>query len=220
MPRPRSLTPDALAAAALAVIDRDGLAALSMRSVAAELGMSPMGLYRYVADREELEGLVVDRVLAAVDTTPPAPGAPWRERVETMAGRLRDAVVRHPGAIPLTVAHRHRAPAGLRWSETVLGILTEAGVTGARRVVALRALHAYVTGAIQLGHLGPLAGDGTAAIAALPGDRFPLLAETARTAGGVGPDEEFLGGLRLLLRGLDDRPSTPGQGTPLRGAGQ
>ncbi|MFE0643650.1 TetR/AcrR family transcriptional regulator [Streptomyces sp. NPDC058877] len=204
MPRPRSLTPERLAAAALAVIDRDGLAALSMRTVAKELAMSPMGLYRYVADREELEGLVVERVLSAVDTAPPAPDAPWRDRIELMAGRLREAVARHPSAVPLTVAHRHRSPAGLRWSEAVLEILTGAGIDGGRRVVALRALHAYITGAIQLEHLGPLAGSGTEAIAALPADRFPRLAETAHDARAIGPEEEFFGGLRLLLRGLDD----------------
>ncbi|MFF9726706.1 TetR/AcrR family transcriptional regulator [Streptomyces gardneri] len=204
MPRPRSLTQGQLAAAAVAVIDRDGLAALSMRTVAKELGMSPMGLYRYVADRDELEGLVVEHVLGSVDATPPAAGAPWQERIEIMAGRLRDGVAAHPEAVPLTVTHRHRSLAGLRWSETVLGILTEAGIDGGRRVVALRALHGYVTGAIQLEHLGPLAGEGTAVIAALPEDRFPHLTETARSAGGIGPDEEFFGGLRLLLRGLGD----------------
>ncbi|MFF9339571.1 MULTISPECIES: TetR/AcrR family transcriptional regulator [unclassified Streptomyces] len=202
MPRPRSLTPDRLAAAALAVVDRDGLAALSMRTVAKELGMSPMGLYRYVADREELERLVADRILGDLDTAPPPADGPWSARVEVMAGRLREAVARHPEAVPLTLTHRHRSPGGLLWSETVLGILAEAGVDGPRRVVALRALHGYVTGAIQLEHRGPLAGPGTEAIAALPGDRFPLLAATAREARGVSPDEEFFGGLRLLLRGL------------------
>ncbi|MFD8011616.1 TetR/AcrR family transcriptional regulator [Streptomyces sp. NPDC058955] len=202
MPRPRSLTPDRLAAAALAVVDRDGLAALSMRTAAKELGMSPMALYRYVADREELERLVVDRILGAVDTDPPPGGAPWAERVEVMTGRLREAVARHPEAVPLTVAHRHRSRGGLRWSESVLGILAEAGIDGPRRVVALRALHGYVTGAIQLEHRGPLAGPGTEAIAGLPADEFPLLTATAREAGRVTPDEEFFGGLRLLLRGL------------------
>ncbi|MEU2659877.1 TetR/AcrR family transcriptional regulator C-terminal domain-containing protein [Streptomyces sp. NPDC007325] len=203
MPRPRSLTPDRLAAAALRVVDRDGLSALSMRTAAKELGMSPMALYRYVADRDELERLVVDRILDAVDTTPPPGGAPWPERIEVMAVRLRDAVARHPEAVPLALAHRHRAAGGLRWSETVLALLTEGGIEGHRRVVALRALHAYVSGAIQLEHRGPLDGPGTEAIAALPGDRYPLLTATARDAGGVTADEEFLGGLRVLLRGLD-----------------
>ncbi|MFJ8658736.1 TetR/AcrR family transcriptional regulator [Streptomyces sp. NPDC093795] len=203
MPRPRTLTQDQLAAAALAVIDREGLAALSMRVVAKELGMSPMGLYRYVTDREELEGLVAERVLATVDATPPGPDTPWRERIEVMAGRLRDGVAAHPAAIPLTLSHRHRASGGLRWSETVLGILAEAGIDGERRVIALRALHGYLTGAIQLQHLGPLAGAGTTVITALPEDRFPRLTETARAARTVTPDQEFFGGLRLLLRGLD-----------------
>ncbi|MFI6417760.1 TetR/AcrR family transcriptional regulator [Streptomyces sp. NPDC050842] len=204
MPRPRSLTQDQLAATALAVIDRDGLAALTMRTVAKELDMSPMGLYRYVTDRDELEGLVAERVLDTVDATPPSAATPWRERIEIMVGRLRDGMAAHPGAVSLTVAHRHRSLGGLRWSETVLGILAEAGIDGGRRVVALRALHGYVTGAIQLEHLGPLAGEGTATIATLPKDRFPHLAETARSAGGISPDEEFFGGLRLILRGLDD----------------
>ncbi|MGW6912933.1 TetR/AcrR family transcriptional regulator [Kitasatospora sp. NPDC054939] len=203
MPRPRSLTQDRLGAAALAVLDRDGLAGLSMRTAAAELGMSTMALYRYVKDRDELETLVVERVYAAVDTTPPPAGLPWPERIEALVRRLRDALGAHPAAVPLTVAHRHRSIGGLRWAEAVLAVLTEAGLDGARRVVALRALVGYVTGAIQLERLGPLAGPGTGVIADLPADAFPHLRATARSAQDVGADEEFFGGLALLLRGLE-----------------
>lgn len=202
MPRPRSLTPDRLASAALAVIDRDGLAGLSMRAVAEELGMSTMALYRYVDDREELEALVVERVLSAVDTGLPAPELPWRERIEIMVGRMRDAVGAHPAVIPLTVTHRHRSRGVLRWSEAVLAILTDAGIEGERRVIALRGLLSYVIGAIQLEHLGPLAGAGTDVIAQLSPDDFPFMSQTARQAREVGPDREFLGGLAALLRGL------------------
>lgn len=202
MPRPRSLTPEQLASAALAVIDRDGLAGLSMRAVAKELGMSTMGLYRYVADRDELERLVVERVLGAVDTEPPEPGAPWRERVTVLAGRLRATVGAHPEVVPLTVTHRHHSLGVLRWSETVLAVLTEAGVEGERRVVVLRALLGYVIGAIQLEHLGPLSGPGTTALAALPAAEFPLMAATARDARAVDADREFQGGLALLLDGI------------------
>ncbi|WP_019630493.1 TetR/AcrR family transcriptional regulator [Actinomadura atramentaria] len=201
MPRRRSLTTAQIAAAALAVLDRDGPAGLSMRAVAAETGVSTMALYRYVADREELEGLMVDAVFGAVDAAPP-PG-PWRERVAVLAERVRAAVAAHPAIIPLTVAHRHRSPAMLRWSEAVLAVLTEAGQTGAARVVALRALTAYVIGAVQLEHLGPLAGPGTDALAALPADAFPLLAATARAAAAVSVEREFHRGLALLLDGLD-----------------
>jgi AcrR family transcriptional regulator len=202
MPRPRSLTQDQLASAALAVLDREGLAGLSMRAVAQELGMSAMGLYRYVDDREELERIVVELVLGSVDAEPPEPGAPWRERIEVMARRLRDAVGAHPAVVPLTITHRHRSLGVLRWSETVLGVLADAGVEGEQRVVALRGLLSYVIGAIQLEHLGALSGPGTAAISGLPAADFPHLAETARCARDVGPDQEFLGGLALLLDGL------------------
>ncbi|MFF9031089.1 TetR/AcrR family transcriptional regulator [Streptomyces iakyrus] len=202
MPRPRSLSHARLASAALAVIDRDGLAGLSMRSVAKELGMSTMALYRYVDDREGLERLVVDLVLETVDTEAPGPSGHWHDRIEVLVRRLRDAMAAHPEVVPLTVAHRHRSLVGLRWSESVLGVLAEAGFDGAQRVVALRGLLGYVIGAIQLEHLGPLSGEGTVAIAELPPDAFPYMTETARDARKVSADREFLGGLALLLRGL------------------
>ncbi|MEU9245375.1 TetR/AcrR family transcriptional regulator [Streptomyces sp. NPDC048385] len=208
MPRPRSLAPEQLASAALAVLDSEGLAGLSMRAVAKELGMSAMGLYRYVRDRGELERLVVEQVLEAVDTEPPDPAAAWRERITILVRRMRDAVGAHPAVVPLVIAHRHHSLGVLRWSETVLVVLDEAGVSGERRVVALRALLAHLTGAIQLEHLGPLAGPGTVAISALSPDDFPHMAETARAARNVGPDREFLGGLGMLLDGLEGPDGT------------
>jgi AcrR family transcriptional regulator len=200
MPRPRSLTHSQIASAALTVIDRERLAGLTMRTVAKELGVSTMALYRYVADRDELERLVVELVLGAVDTTPPPADLPWRERIEVLVLRLRDTVGAHPEIVPLTLTHRHLSPGALRWSETVLGILTEAGIGGERRVIALRGLLAYVIGAIQLEHLGPLAGRGTTAIAGR--SEFPFMAETARYAAGVDADQEFRGGLALVLGGV------------------
>ncbi|MCP3759546.1 TetR/AcrR family transcriptional regulator [Streptomyces sp. TBY4] len=201
MPRPRSHTPDQLAAAALAVIDRDGLPGLSMRAVATELGISPMALYRYVPGREELEALVVELVLSGADTTPP-PAGPWQDRITVLARRLRGTMGAHPAALPLSLTHRHRSTSGLRWSETVLGVLTEAGIEAEERVIALRALVAYVIGSTQLEHLGPLSGPGTTAIAGLPAQEFPYMTATAGDARSITPDREFEGGLKLLLRGL------------------
>jgi AcrR family transcriptional regulator len=207
MPRPRSLSQTDLAAAALAVIDRDGLAGMSMRSVAHQLRMGTMSLYRYVTDRGQLEGLVVELVLAGVDTTVPSDGS-WQQRITVLVERVRDAVGAHPEMVPLTVRHRHASAALARWSEAVLAVLTEAGCAGPRRVIALRSLISYVIGAIQLEHLGPLSGAGTVVLADLPDDRFPLLAETARGAGGITPADEFRGGLDVLLAGLDTAPSS------------
>lgn len=173
-----------------------------MRAAAKELGLTTMALYRYVRDRGELERLVVERVLGSVDTTPPDSGTPWRDRVRLLVTRLRDTVGAHPAAVPLTLTHRHRSPGVLHWSEAVLAVLTEAGVEGEQRVIALRGLLSYVIGAIQLEHLGPLSGQGAVAIAELPADAFPYMAETARQARNVGVDDEFHGGLDLLLRGM------------------
>ncbi|MFH8339090.1 TetR/AcrR family transcriptional regulator [Streptomyces sp. AM6-12] len=203
MPRPRSLSHDRLAAAALAVLDREGIAALSMRAVAAELGMSTMALYRYVRDRGELELLVVEFVLAAVDTSAPDAGLPWRERIGILVRRMRDTLSAHPAVVPLTMTHRHHSLALLRWSETVLTVLTGAGFDGEDRVIALRSLVAYVNGALQLEHLGALSGAGTTAISELSRDDFPLMAATGRSARQVDPEREFFGGLAVLLRGLD-----------------
>jgi hypothetical protein len=74
--------------------------------------------------------------------------------------------------------------------------------SSSRRAVALRALLAYVVGAIQIESPGPLAGPGTRAIAGLPPDEFPNMAQTARDARTVDRDQEFRGGLAILLRGM------------------
>jgi AcrR family transcriptional regulator len=201
MPRPRSLTLDDIGSAALAVLERAGPAGLTMRAVAAELGTGTMSLYRYVRGREQVEALVLDRVLDAVDTETP-PGTPWADRIALLAERVRATVGDHPAVVPLLLTNRHRAPGTIRWGEAVMGALGDAGLAGGERVVAFRAVVSYVLGAIQVEHLGPLSGPGTAALAALPRDHFPHLADAASHAAGIPPEEEFRRGLALLLRGL------------------
>jgi AcrR family transcriptional regulator len=201
MPRARSLTPDRIAAAALDVVDRSGLAALSMRSVGAELGMGAMSLYRYVEDRRRLEELVVDRVLGAVDLTLPD-DAPWTERLSIAIGRIRAAVMAHPAVVPLIMTHRHTNVSLMRCGESLLRTLADAGFVGAGRVVAFRALLGYLVGALTAEHLGPLAGAGTQVLAQLPTDNFPCLVETAGDAREVNADDGFQGGLAVLLAGL------------------
>lgn len=200
MPRPRSLTPDRLATATLAVIDRDGPDALTMRAVAKELGMATMSLYRYVSDKDELETLVVDHVLSGVDLAVP-PGD-WRARLTELLSRMRKEVLAHAAVVPLLLRHRHAVPASLVQIEAMLAILTDAGFTGERRVIAQRTVVAYVFGMLQNEHYGPLSGAGTAVMAAQ--GEFPLLAETAAQAREVAGDVEFHKGLEVVLRGLVD----------------
>lgn len=201
MPRPKSLEPSELAAAALAVIDRDGIDALTIRAVAAELGMGAMSLYRYVDGRETLERLVVERVLADLDVTVPA-RTPWDKGIRSIAERIRRAVIAHPSVVPLFMSHRHVSAATRRTGNALLGLLTEAGFSGVRRVVAFRALLAYLIGALESQHRGPLAGPGTEVLAALPTAELPFLAETSKQARSVSAETEFREGLEIVLRGL------------------
>lgn len=208
MPRPRSLTLAAIADAALAVLDRDGLPALTMRTVAAQLGIGTMSLYRYVEDREDLERLVVDRVLWGVDVELP-PDAVWRARLTILVERVHAAGSAHPAIVPLLMLHRSDSEGSFRWAEAMLDVLTEAGFTGQRRVIAFRVLVSYVIGVLQYQHLGPLSGPGTDRLAELPAERFPILAETARSARGITPESELREGLAVLLDGLDHGQRPP-----------
>ncbi len=201
MPRPRSLTSPAIAAAAVAVLDRDGLSGLTMRAVAKELRIATMGLYRYVADRDELEMLVVDHLLADIDLTPPT-DPDWRDRVAALLDRMRATVSSHPAAVPLVVHHRQSAPNSLRWIEVMLTVLTDAGFTGIGRALAQRTLMAFLLGYLQNTHYGPLSGPGTAAMARLAPTDYPLLTATATDAQKVDADTEFRLGIEIVLRGL------------------
>jgi AcrR family transcriptional regulator len=203
VPRPRSLTHDKIASAALSVLDREGPGALSMRSVAGELGVGTMSLYRYVDGKEQLETLVVDRVLGAVDLEVPA-RARWTRCVSLLAERARRAIADHPSIVPLVLLRRHSCEASLCWGEAVLRALSDGGFTGKRRALAFRTLLSYVLGAVQVEHFGALAGRGTVAIAELPRARFPNLAETARHAQRIPEVDEFKSGLSAVLRGLEE----------------
>ena len=172
-----------------------------MRTVAAELGTSAMALYRYFDNRDELERWIVEYLLAAVDLTLPAASC-WQERVTALMDRVRDAVAPHPGAVPLLLAHRHTSRASLQWIETMLAVLTDAGFTDTDLVVAQRGLVSYLVGSLHTQHLGALAGAGTAAMTKLPTSEFPRVADAARQARRLRPDDEFHAGLAVILRGL------------------
>ena len=208
MPRPRSLSLDDIGAAGLAVIDRDGLGAATIRSVAAELGMKPMALYRYVDGRDELDGLIIDQVVRNVDPTV-SPRAGWPKRVRTIAMRMRAALAEHPAIVPLILTRRHVTLASLDCGEAMLTALGDGGFSGRRRVIAFRAIMAYVLGAVQAEHLGSLEGEGTAAIAALDPAVHPQLVDAATHAHAIDADAEFIGGLDIVLRGLGAASARP-----------
>ncbi|KDN87641.1 TetR/AcrR family transcriptional regulator [Kitasatospora cheerisanensis] len=194
MPRPRSLTNDQIAAAALAVIDRDGLPALSMRTVAAELDRRTMALYRYVEDREELECLVVDLALGPVLDRAAGREPSPRARLLALLARMREAVGAHPGVLPLAVRHHRTSLPALRWRERILQALDAAGLDAPARAAALHALVAYTIGALEVEHQGPAVTPAPAA--------FPLLAAALGTRAATSPSTAFTAGANTVLTGL------------------
>lgn len=125
-PRPE-LSREAVIDAALAVLARSGPDGLTMRRVATELGTAAASLYGYVANKEELIELVVDRVFAEVPV-PEAGGGDWQEATKRYALSCRDAFVRHRGTAGLTLGRIPLGPNALVRIEASLAILRQAGI--------------------------------------------------------------------------------------------
>jgi AcrR family transcriptional regulator len=133
--------------AALEIVDRDGLAELTMRTVANALGTGAMTLYGHVRDRADLETLVVDAVLAGTDL-PPADGD-WQTHVEEICVATWEAVRRHPHAVPLVLNRRGHSPAALIVGEALAAALQRGGLDGKAQVIAFRTLLAVTVGGVE-----------------------------------------------------------------------
>lgn len=214
MGRPAKFTHAQLQSAALRLLDREGLSGLSMRALAEELGTGAMTLYNYVPQREAINLLVVEAVIAEARWEC-VPDADWREDVRAIASALWRAVRSHPHAIPLILTRRSRAPAVFEITEALLGALARSGRSGSQLLVAFRAVSALIMGLAQAELAGPLslqaaesADDTIARFRALPPERFPHLIEIASAAIESTAEDEFNAGLDLLLAGLDRKSET------------
>jgi AcrR family transcriptional regulator len=138
----RVLTRQRVIAEALAVISADGVQALSMRALAARLGVVPGALYRHVRSKEQLYDLVLDDVLAEVDCQADH-SLDWTGQVTALAQRLRAVLENHPGIAGLLKTRDPLSPHSLALAEAFLAPLHAAGM--AERQTALdpkgRAVH-------------------------------------------------------------------------------
>ncbi len=214
MPPKAKFTRAQLQAAALALVDAEGLAGLSMRTLAATLGTGPMTLYNYVRDRDDLDALVVEAVMAEVKL-PRERGDgqhnDWQQDVRAIVEATWRTVRRHPNVIPLVLTRRTLHETTLDWAEALLRALARSGRSGVDLLVAFRTVSGFVMGLAQAQLAGPLSPDGDAAgnapedvarAQALPPDRFPHLVEIAKAAARLGADREFRAGLDIVIAGL------------------
>lgn len=203
-----TLTREQIVAAAIAIVDRDGLEALSMRKLAAELGVGPMSLYYHVPDKSALYDLILEAVMSAMDFSADDPEAGAEERLMVLGYALRDALLAHPNAVPIALSRSLRTPGQLRPVERLLGVLFEVGLDPTSAITAVDVIGHYVFGATAAyaNHVADTEyhdalREEESLLGQIDPEEFPNLVRTATEAEYVGWDGEFEVGLRALVRG-------------------
>ncbi|MGO4612794.1 TetR/AcrR family transcriptional regulator C-terminal domain-containing protein [Nocardia sp. 2YAB30] len=221
-PRPTGRGPkqtvslDAVVAAAIALADREDYAKVSIRAVAAELGLRPMSLYTYVPSKDALTVLMVD---AVADEDVPIPGdlSP-RERMAALARQVRAELIAHPWLLEVSPWRLVLGPGRMRRYERQLAAIEDIGLSdvGMDRVIAV--LSEFATGNARVAVAaardtrrmsdarwwevhGPLLGE------VMPSSLFPLSSRVGAAVGELyqapaDPDGGFEYGLARLLDGI------------------
>ncbi|MFF5706338.1 TetR/AcrR family transcriptional regulator [Streptomyces sp. NPDC012794] len=129
MARPRKplLSRDRIVEAAGALVDAEGLDAVSTRRLAAALGVSGPSLYNHFRTKDAILDAVADAVSAKVDLSMFDGGKDWRGALYDWAHSYREALADHPNIVPVLARGPGRRPAGLRLADAVFGAMTAAG---------------------------------------------------------------------------------------------
>ncbi len=141
-PRP-GLSLTRIVAAAVRIADADGLAAVSMSRVAAEVGSGPMSLYRYVAAKDELVALMVDAAYGPAPAQREA-GEDWRAGLSRWAWSMRAAMTQHPWVLQVPISGLPVRPNEVTWFEAGLACLADTGVREEEKASVLMLMSGYV----------------------------------------------------------------------------
>lgn len=134
-PKP-ALSLDRIVAAAVRIADTDGLAAVSMSKVAAEVGATAMALYRYVGSKDELLTLMVDTGLGPPPEVP-QPGQSWRAGLAAWAWAVSDSYRRHPWALRVPLSGIPALPNQFAWMDRGLHCLSNSGLGAQEQLSAI-----------------------------------------------------------------------------------
>ena len=129
---------------AVSVADAGGLGGLTIRSLAQGLGVKPMTVYHYVANKDEILDGIVDLVYGEVEL--PEPGADWRTARRLRASSAREVLVRHPWGIALVQSRLNPGPGTLRHHNAVIGSLRQADFSIPLTAHAFALIDSYVHG--------------------------------------------------------------------------
>jgi AcrR family transcriptional regulator len=227
------LTRERVVAQALTIIAEQGVAALTMRTLAARLGVVPGALYRHVRNKEQLQDLVLDGVLAEVDANLEA-ALPWPRQLTVLAHRLRQVLEAHPGVAGLLQLRDPLGPHSLAVAEAFLGPLQAAGFGQREAGLAFFLVIDYTTGfaaasppiSTNQQRVRDQATRGRLHqfFRSLPPDRFPALVALGPHVWVDNRDQRFTAGLEILIDGLQrarhapTRPTRKGQPATTRTA--
>lgn len=208
-PRP-ALTRDRIVQAAVALIEREGAEALSMRRVAAELDVAVMSLYNHVPNKAALLEGVADRVVAGLELDA-GPAQSWQEDARALVRAFRKVAHDHPRCMKIVLTHKVDTAAGLRPMERALALADAAGFDAATAVRITRALLAYALGAQvreagmeqMLGHLEET---GAQSWKHLDPQEFRHVIAYGPELAAHDPESDFEFGLDLLISALEGLP--------------
>ena len=150
---------DRIVTETLALVDEQGIAAASMRTVGERLGVRGMSLYRYVSSREELFDAVVERVVDELEADPDVRLRPvdgWRDYLDRLGCGVRRYARAHPHAFPLVATRPPGAPwinpplRSLRWVEAMLAGLRDEGFTDEQILFTYRTFNSFLLGFLLL----------------------------------------------------------------------
>ena len=212
------LTRARVVAEALTVIAEDGVEALTMRTLAARLGVVPGALYRHVRNKEQLQDLVLDGVLAEVDYGVD-PSMPWGERIKLLAHRLRTVLEDHPGIAGLLKTRDPLGPHSLALAEAFLAPLHAAGFPDREAGLAFFLVVDYTVGFAvssprtsvneQRVRDAAIRSQLHEFFRSLPPNRFPTLVALGRHVWLDNRGERFAAGLDILVDGLEQARRSP-----------
>ncbi|MFB6817762.1 TetR/AcrR family transcriptional regulator [Streptomyces sp. NPDC056347] len=218
MARPRKplLSRDRIVEAASALVDAEGLGAVSTRRLAAELGVSGPSLYNHFRNKDEILDAVADAVSAQVDLTmfEESDSRDWRAALHDWAVSYRAALTEHPHIVPVLARGPGRRPAGLRVADAVFGSMVRAGWPPAQATYIGALMRYFITGSALGSFARGFVDDETAYD---PAD-YPHLGQAHLLAGRGGQidDGAFETGLRALVDGLSVQYEQLAPGTTLR----
>ncbi|WP_026876095.1 TetR/AcrR family transcriptional regulator [Jiangella gansuensis] len=146
-PKP-GLSVERIVSTGIEIADAEGLAAVSMRRIADNLGVTTMSLYRYVPSKTDLLELMVEA--ASEPEAPPPQLTGWRERLRWHALAIADTYRRRPWALDVPLNAPPMGPAQIRRMEYLLQALDDTGLSGPEMLGILVMLSGYVRGHAQL----------------------------------------------------------------------